>query len=127
MEDVREGQRMNSKVPPQALNKFRGAKAIHVDPTHPVIVEAWQKFIHRLNTAFHDGVSIVLDQRNYGLLALILRRHYQRSRGSSGRRISQFVHRSVWLLRGPDTGGASPERRIQRRQQVTQPPEQSKR
>src|SRR6185437_14950170 len=83
IEDVLEGQWMNSKVPPQSLNKFRVAKTIHVDPTDLVIVEAWQKFIHRLDFAFHDGVSIVLNQRNCGFLALILRRYYQGSRGGS--------------------------------------------
>src|SRR5260370_6237926 len=85
---------------PQSLKEFRITKALHIDPTYLVIVEAGQKIIDRLDFAFLDRVRVILCQRYDRFPALILRRYDQRGRRSTGRWISQFIHRSVSCSRG---------------------------
>jgi hypothetical protein len=88
IENVLQGQRVNSKVLPQSLKEFRITKAIYIDPTYFVILEAGQKVIDRLDLPFLDGVRVILSQRHYRLPALIFRRQDQRSRRSARRGIS---------------------------------------
>ena len=105
------------------MKEFRVTKALHIDPTYLVIVEAGQKIIDRLDFAFFDRVRVILSERYHRFLALIFRRHYQRGRRSTGRGISQFIHR---YFADETLTGTPPQGRIQTGYDVTQPSEKSK-